>query len=316
MDKLIELHLHLDGSLRPKTVWELAKEQNIKLPANTVDEVRDQMQVSEDCRTLEEYLTRFDLPLLVLQTREALERAAFELTEDLAKEGVTYAEIRFAPQLSIKGGMTQEQAVEAAIEGVKRGMEQYPSIRVGLILCCMRGEDNEEWNLQTVETAKKYLGDVVCAVDIAGAESLYPTERFAPVFEKVREYGLPSTIHAGEAAGPESMKTALAFGAKRIGHGVAAVEDPELVRRLIEEQITLEVCVTSNYQTKVVPSIEAHPIRRLFNAGVRVTVNSDNRTVSNTNVRKELDILRNVFGFKEQEIEKMEEYAWEARFLR
>ena len=316
MDKLIELHLHLDGSLRPETVWELAKEQNIKLPANTVDEVRDQMQVPEDCRTLEEYLSRFDLPLLVLQTREALERAAFELTEDLAKEGVTYAEIRFAPQLSIKGGMTQEQAVEAAIEGVKRGMEQYPSIRVGLILCCMRGEDNEEWNLQTVETAKKYLGDVVCAVDIAGAESLYPTERFAPVFEKVREYGLPSTIHAGEAAGPESMKTALAFGAKRIGHGVAAVEDPELVRRLIEEQITLEVCVTSNYQTKVVPSIEAHPIRRLFNAGVRVTVNSDNRTVSNTNVRKELDILRNVFGFKEQEIEKMEEYAWEARFLR
>lgn len=316
MDKLIELHLHLDGSLRPETVWELAKEQNIKLPANTVDEVRDQMQVPEDCRMLEEYLTRFDLPLLVLQTREALERAAFELTEDLAKEGVTYAEIRFAPQLSIKGGMTQEQAVEAAIEGVRRGMEQYPSIRVGLILCCMRGEDNEEWNLQTVETAKKYLGDVVCAVDIAGAESLYPTERFAPVFEKVREYGLPSTIHAGEAAGPESMKTALAFGAKRIGHGVAAVEDPELVRRLIEEQITLEVCVTSNYQTKVVPSIEAHPIRRLFNAGVRVTVNSDNRTVSNTNVRKELDILRNVFGFKEQEIEKMEEYAWEARFLR
>lgn len=316
MDKLMELHLHLDGSLRPETVWELAKEQNIKLPANTVDEVRDQMQVPEDCRTLEEYLTRFDLPLLVLQTREALERAAFELTEDLAKEGVTYAEIRFAPQLSIKGGMTQEQAVEAAIEGVKRGMEQYPSIRVGLILCCMRGEDNEEWNLQTVEAAKKYLGDVVCAVDIAGAESLYPTERFAPVFEKVREYGLPSTIHAGEAAGPESMKTALAFGAKRIGHGVAAVEDPELVRRLIEEQITLEVCVTSNYQTKVVPSIEAHPIRRLFNAGVRVTVNSDNRTVSNTNVRKELDILRNVFGFKEQEIEKMEEYAWEARFLR
>lgn len=316
MDKLIELHLHLDGSLRPETVWELAKEQNIKLPANTVDEVRDQMQVPEDCRTLEEYLTRFDLPLLVLQTREALERAAFELAEDLAKEGVTYAEIRFAPQLSIKGGMTQEQAVEAAIEGVKRGMEQYPSIRVGLILCCMRGEDNEEWNLQTVETAKKYLGDVVCAVDIAGAESLYPTERFAPVFEKVREYGLPSTIHAGEAAGPESMKTALAFGAKRIGHGVAAVEDPKLVRRLIEEQITLEVCVTSNYQTKVVPSIEAHPIRRLFNAGVRVTVNSDNRTVSNTNVRKELDILRNVFGFKEQEIEKMEEYAWEARFLR
>ena len=175
--------------------------------------------------------------------------------------------------------MTQEQAVEAAIEGVKRGMEQYPSIRVGLILCCMRGEDNEEWNLQTVETAKKYLGDVVCAVEYCRRGIPVSDGTVRAGVEKVREYGLPSTIHAGEAAGPESMKTALAFGAKRIGHGVAAVEDPELVRRLIEEQVTLEVCVTSNYQTKVVPSIEAHPIRRLFNAGVRVTVNSDNRTV-------------------------------------
>lgn len=316
MDKLVELHLHLDGSLRPETVWELAKEQGISLPAESLEEVRFQMKVPEDCRTLEEYLQRFDLPLLVLQREDALERVTFELVEDLAKEGVTYAEIRFAPQLSIQGGLSQDQVVEAAIRGAKRGMEQYPGIRVGLILCCMRGDTNQEMNLETVETAKKYLGQVVCAVDIAGAESLYPTENFAPVFEKVREYVLPMTIHAGEAAGPDSMKTALAFGTKRIGHGVAAVEDPELIHQLIREQVTLEVCVSSNYHTKVVPSIEAHPIRRLFNAGVRVTVNSDNMTASNTNICKELEILRNVFGFREQEIEKMEEYAWEARFLK
>ncbi len=316
MDKLVELHLHLDGSLRPETVWELAKEQGISLPAESLEEVRFQMKVPEDCRTLEEYLQRFDLPLLVLQREDALERVTFELVEDLAKEGVTYAEIRFAPQLSIQGGLSQDQVVEAAICGANRGMEQYPGIRVGLILCCMRGDTNQEMNLETVETAKKYLGQVVCAVDIAGAESLYPTENFAPVFEKVREYGLPMTIHAGEAAGPDSMKTALAFGTKRIGHGVAAVEDPELIQQLIREQVTLEVCVSSNYHTKVVPSIEAHPIRRLFNAGVRVTVNSDNMTASNTNICKELEILRNVFGFREQEIEKMEEYAWEARFLK
>ena len=161
MDKLVELHLHLDGSLRPETVWELAKEQGISLPAESLEEVRFQMKVPEDCRTLEEYLQRFDLPLLVLQREDALERVTFELVEDLAKEGVTYAEIRFAPQLSIQGGLSQDQVVEAAICGANRGMEQYPGIRVGLILCCMRGDTNQEMNLETVETAKKYLGQVV-----------------------------------------------------------------------------------------------------------------------------------------------------------
>ena len=179
----------------------------------------------------------------------------------------------------------------------------------------MRGDTNEELNMQTVETAKKYLGDVVCAVDIAGAESLFPTERFAPVFAKVREYGIPMTIHAGEAAGPDSMRTALSYGTKRIGHGVAAATDPELVKMLVEEGITLEVCVTSNYQTKVVPSIEAHPIKKLFDAGVHVTVNSDNMTCSRTDIRKEIALLKNVLGFTDREIETMEEYAWEARFL-
>ena len=316
MGHVTELHLHLDGSLRPETVWELAKEQGIRLPAESAEEVKYKMEVPEDCRTLEEYLERFDLPLLVLQRADAIERVTYELVEDLAKEGVDYAEIRFAPQLSVNGGLTQDEVVEAAIRGAERGMKTYPEIRVGLILCCMRGADNEALNMQTVETAKKYLGPVVCAVDIAGAEGLFPTENFAPVFAKVREYGIPMTIHAGEAAGPDSMKTALSFGTKRIGHGVAAINDPELIRRLIEENVTLEVCVTSNYHTKVVPAIEMHPIHKLLDEGVHVTVNSDNRTCSRTTLQKEKEVLKEQLGFSDEEIVKMQEYAWEARFLK
>lgn len=316
MQKLTELHLHLDGSLRPETVWELAREQQIRLPAADLEELRYQMKVPEDCQSLHECLKRFDLPLLVLQEADALERVTFELTEDLAKEGVTYAEIRFAPQQSMEHGLTQDQAVEAAIRGAKRGMEMYPSIRVGLILCCMRGEDKEALNLETVESVRKYLGDVVCAVDLAGAESLYPTEIFAPVFARVREYGLPMTIHAGEAAGPDSIRTALSYGTKRIGHGISAIQDPGLVEELVKENVTLEICVTSNFQIRSVPSIKEHPIRRLFDAGVRVTVNSDNMTVSGTNVRKELELVKEVFGFTDEEVKRLQEYAWEARFLR
>ncbi len=316
MKHLIELHLHLDGSLRAETVWELAQEQGIEIPAKSAEEVREKMEVPEDCPTLEVYLERFALPTMVLQTEHAMERVAYEMVETLAGEGVTYAEVRFAPQLHVQRGLTQAQVVEATIRGVKRGMEAFPGIRVGLILCCMRGDTNAELNFETVEVAKEYLGDVVCAVDIAGAEGLFPTTMFADLFAKVREYNLPMTIHAGEADGPESMKCALSYGTKRIGHGVAAVEDPELIKRLIEEGITLEICITSNYHTKEVPAIEAHPFRQLFDAGVRVTLNSDNMTCSRVNILSEIDILRNVFQFTEAEIDQIMQYAYEARFLR
>lgn len=316
MKHLIELHLHLDGSLRAETVWELAKEQGVELAEKSVEEVRAKMEVPEDCKTLEEYLERFALPTMVLQTEAAMERVAFEMVETLANEGVTYAEVRFAPQLHVQKGLTQAEVVEATIRGTKRGMEQYPGIRVGLILCCMRGDTNADLNMETVEVAKEYLGDVVCAVDIAGAEALYPTTMFESLFAKVREYDLPMTIHAGEADGPESIKTALSFGTKRIGHGVAAIHDPELMKRLAEEKITLEICITSNYHTKEVETIADHPFRKLFEAGIRVTLNSDNMTCSRVDIHSELDILRTVFHFTEAEIDQIMEYAYEARFLR
>ncbi len=313
---MIELHLHLDGSLRPKTVWELGKQQGIDLGAKDIEELKFMMEVPDDCKTLHECLERFDLPLKVLQTADAIERVSYEIVEDLSKLGIDYAEVRFAPQLSTNKGLTQSEVVEAAINGVKRGMKDFPSVKCGLILCCMRGENIQDKNIETIEVAKKYLGDVVCAVDLAGAESLYPTEIFEPVFKKANEYNLPRTIHAGEAAGPDSIRKALSYGTKRLGHGVNAIYDKELMKELIDNEVTLEVCVKSNYQTKVVESIEEHPIKKLFDAGVRVTVNSDNMTVSATNIHKEIEILKNRLGFTDEDIEKMQKYAEEARFIK
>ncbi|MBO8462789.1 MAG: adenosine deaminase, partial [Firmicutes bacterium] len=309
---MIELHLHLDGALRPKTVWELAQLQQVNLPSRSIEETKEMMEVPENCKTLSEYLERFDLPLLVLQQEEAIERVAYELVEDLVKLSVEYAEIRFAPQLSTKKGLSQEQVVEAAIRGVQRGMKEYPSIRVGLILCCMRGDDLVYENMETIEVAHKYLGDVVCAVDLAGAESLFATDLFEDVFTKASMYKIPMTIHAGEADGPESIWKALSYGTKRIGHGIAAIQDPKLIEKLIEDQVTLEICVTSNVHTKVVESLEAHPVRKLFDAGVRVTINSDNMTVSDTNIWKEKEIVKQAFHFTEEEWKQMEQYAKEA----
>ena len=313
---MIELHLHLDGALRPKTVWELAQLQQVNLPSRSIEEMKEMMEVPENCKTLSEYLERFDLPLLVLQQEEAIERVAYELVEDLVKLSVEYAEIRFAPQLSTKKGLSQEQVVEAAIRGVQRGMKEYPSIRVGLILCCMRGDDLVYENMETIEVAHKYLGDVVCAVDLAGAESLFATDLFEDVFTKASMYKIPMTIHAGEADGPESIWKALSYGTKRIGHGIAAIQDPKLIEKLIEDQVTLEICVTSNVHTKVVESLEAHPVRKLFDAGVHVTINSDNMTVSDTNIWKEKEIVKQAFHFTEEEWKQMEQYAKEAAFLK
>lgn len=308
-----ELHLHLDGSLRPETVEELAKEKNMKI--GTLEEIKDKMIVPEDCDSLNEYLERFALPLEFLQNKEWMERIAFELGEDLAKMGLEYGEIRFAPQLHTQEGMSQREAVEAAISGVKKAMETYPSIRLGLILCAMRGDSNEKKNFETLEIAAEMLGDVVCAFDLAGAEALFPTENFENLFAKAKELKVPFTIHAGEAAGPESVWKALEFGAKRIGHGVRSIEDDKLVEYLAEKKIPLEVCIVSNGDTKLVEDLKNHPVKELFDRGVRVTLNSDNNTVSNTNLLKERKIAKECFGFSEEELKQMDNYAKEASFL-
>lgn len=315
---MTELHIHLDGALRPETVRDLAAQQNIPVPAKDMKELRALLQAPVPCGSLSEYLSRFALPVACMQQEYGLERTVCELTEDLASEGMTYAEIRFAPQLHTRAGLNQEQVVQAVIRGAKRGMKLAPSIRVGLLLCCLRGEgaENERDNTETIELAAGFRDSgVVCGVDLAGAEEVYDTGLFRDLFVRVERYGLKRTIHAGEADGPDSVRKALDMGAMRIGHGISAARDERLMRELAERKIPLEVCITSNVQTKGVPSLKDHPIRRLYDAGVRVTLNTDNRTVSDTTLLKEIRVAKEAFGFTDREIAQMDRYAAEAAFL-
>ena len=293
---LIDLHLHLDGSLSVKSVKELAALQNIEIPENE-EELLKLLRINDDCKDLTEYLEKFAFPGKLLQTKEAIAISVFNLQEELKEQGLIHAEIRFAPQLHTLEGLRQREVIEAAIDGLNRS-----DFSAELILCCMRGNDNHEANLETVKLAKDYIGKGVCGIDIAGAEALFPTENFADLFALAREDGTPFTIHAGEADGPKSVYKALEYGTKRLGHGVRSLEDPALVEKLVAEGITLELCPTSNIHTCMFPSIEEYPLRKLMEAGVKVTINTDNMTVSNITLAKEFGKLIAAFDLTDEEI--------------
>lgn len=285
---LIDLHLHLDGSLSLASVKKLAALQKIPLPEEA--QLRSILSVGPECRDLNEYLEKFDYPLSLLQTPEGISMSVSNLLEELSEQGLMYAEIRFAPQLHLLKGLTQRQVVEAAISGLKDA-----PIPCGLILCCMRMPDNKAENLETVRLAKDYLSKGVVAVDLAGAEAVFPTKNFADEFTLARELGVPYTIHAGEADGRDSIYTALEFGTKRIGHGIRAWEDPALLKTLAADSITLECCPTSNLNTQIFHDIRDYPILAMLEEGVRFTVNTDNMTVSNTTLAQEWQLLMDHF---------------------
>ena len=282
------LHIHLDGSLRPETVYKWLKEERKDVG---LEDVKNALMVSRDCRNLNEYLQKFDLPLKVLQTKEHIEQATYELFEDLSNQNVIYAEVRFAPSLHTKNGLDYDGIVEAAIRGMNEAKYKY-GIEGGLILCCMRGNDNKEANFETVRVANDYLNKGVCAIDLAGAEALFPTSSFEDIFKKAKELNIPFTIHAGEAAGPESIKKALEYGAVRIGHGIRCMEDTGVAAELLQKGITLEICPTSNLQTKAVEG--KYPLEEIYRKGIPATINTDNDTVSNTNILEEYEwVLEN-----------------------
>ena len=311
---MIDLHLHFDGSLLPRTVLELAKEQGIALPSEEPDELKLFLAAPADCGSLNEYLEKFDLPLLVLQTREAIRKGMYTLVSSLKEQGMLYAEIRFAPQLHTKKGLAQEQVVKAALQGLQEAAAGS-FFKAKLILCCMRGADNREENLLTVRTAAAFLGRGVAALDLAGAEALYPTADYGEVFALAKELSVPFTIHAGEADGPESIRAALRMGASRIGHGVRAGEDPELLEELKEKQIPLEMCPSSNVQTKAVPSLSEHPVLSYLRRGLLVTVNTDNMTVSDTTIEREFRLLKEELGMTPEERRQLLLNAADAAFL-
>lgn len=279
--KKIILHLHLDGSLRPQTVYEWLNEKGIEI---TLGDVKSKLSVTKYCKNLNEYLEKFSLPIEFLQSEDKIERATYELFEDLSKQNVIYAEIRFAPCQHLKKGLSYEQVVESAISGMQKAKQKF-NIDGNLILCCMRGDNNKEQNINTIKIAKKYLDKGVCAVDLAGAEAIFHTENFNDIFKLARELNIPFTIHAGEAAGPESMKKAIEFGAQRIGHGIRCIEDKSLMQEIKDKKITLEICPTSNIQTHAFEG--KHPLEEIYNSGISVTINTDNDTVSNTNIERE-----------------------------
>ena len=299
MNNLVELHLHLDGSISLSNAKELAKLQGINIPSD--GEVLNLMQVSKDCHDLNEFLTKFDFPLSLMQTKDSIKLAVKNLSDELISDGIMYAEIRFAPQLHMNKGLTMEEVVIAAIEGMK-----LSNLKSNLILCTMRGKDNQDKNIETVKLAKKYLGQGVCAIDLAGAEGLYPTSEYEYVFNLAKELDIPYTIHAGEADGPSSVSKAISFGAKRIGHGVRSSEDISLVEEIKNKGITLEICPTSNICTSIYKEVKDMPIRLFMDNNINITINTDDPSICNTNLKEELKKVAQAFNLTYEDILKFE----------
>lgn len=311
---MIDLHLHLDGSLTAGALLTLAKHDNIPLPCQDEAALLPLLQAEPDCPSLGVYLEKFDLPLQVLQREYAIENGVYFLLKRLAEQGLCYAEIRFAPQLHLQKGLTQEQVVFAAVRGLEKGIAEF-GILAQLILCCMRMDSNEEENLETVRAAKSFLGKGVCAVDLAGNEAGFPTKKFTEVFSLAKALNVPFTLHAGEAAGAESVQEALDLGACRIGHGIRSVERDDLMTRLAQEKIPLELCYTSNLQTKAVTDAADYPICRFLERGIPVTVNTDNMTVSGTDLRREYTLLQAHFQLPDDTLLTLACNAADATFL-
>ena len=286
----IELHCHLDGSLsRPFIEKRLGR---------TVRP--EELSVSENCTSLNEYLEKFDLPGRCIMDEEGLSGAAYDLLSQMNEENVCYAEIRFAPHLSETKKMDSRKVIEAVISGMEQGKKDF-GIEYGVIVCAMRHHSTED-NMRMIKTAREYLGSGVCAADLAGAEAIYPMSEFKNLFQNTHKIGMPFTIHAGECGSAQNIIDSVEAGARRIGHGIAMRGHSDLIKELAEKGIGIEMCPISNLQTKAVAGPEEYPIREFLNGGLKVTVNTDNRTVSDTTMTKELEFIQNTYGIQDDEI--------------
>ncbi|MFP4622549.1 MAG: adenosine deaminase [Gemmatimonadota bacterium] len=308
-----DLHVHLDGSVRPETLVELADERDVDLPTRDPVALADYMHV-QDARDLVDYLTRFDITLSVMQDEEALERVAFEMAEDAAAENVRYMEVRFSPVLNVQNGLSLEEAVAAPLRGLRKAEEQY-GIRTGIIICGIRNmSPHTSMDLADLTVAFKNRG--VVAFDLAGAEYNNPAKMHRSAFYRVGNANIAATIHAGEAYGPESIHQALHYcNANRIGHGTRLFEDPDLMRYVNDFRIPLEICLTSNVQTRAVKSFGDHPLRLYYDEGLIVTLNTDNRLMSATTVTREYWRAHEYLDFTWDELTRIALYGFESAFL-
>jgi adenosine deaminase len=279
-----ELHVHLDGCLRPTTMLELARAQGVQLPADTPDGLARALHVKH-AKSLEEYLTKYVITLSVMQTAAALERIAYEFVVDAAADGLRYVEVRYSPLLH-RPALTLAQAIEAPLAGIKRGEAETGS-KVGLIVCGIRTRPPTE-SLELARAAAEYRTAGVVAFDLAGPERGYPARDHAAAFAYAAQHGMACTCHAGEGDGPDSIHQALhVCGAQRIGHGTRLAEDPALLEDVIARKIPLEMCLTSNLHTHTVASLAEHPFKRYFDQGVVVTLNTDGRLVDGISLTDE-----------------------------
>lgn len=297
----VELHVHLDGSVRPNTVSDILNLDKKK--------IEKEMKVDNSCKDLNEYLTKFDLPLKILQTKENLIRVSEELAIDLKNDGVIYAEVRFAPILHTRNGLSCEEVIESVIEGISR-----VDIKINLIICLMRNVSDND-NYKVIEAGLKYINNRVVGFDLAGAEAIYKTSKFEELFKYINKYNIPYTIHAGEADGVSSIKSAIAFGTKRIGHGVRIMEDNSMIKYAKEYNITFEVCPTSNIDTKIFKEYKDHAIKKMYDNNLNITINTDNRTVSNITLTEEYEKLINTFNFNLEDLKIMNINAINASFI-
>ncbi|MDK2808232.1 MAG: adenosine deaminase [Clostridiales bacterium] len=307
-----ELHCHLDGSLSIETIKVLADLSEIVLP-KTNEEIRRSMQAELSCSSLMEYLEKFQLPLACLQKEEALQYAAYALIKDAAAEGVIYMEVRFAPLSSTKEGLLVEDAIAAVLRGLIEGEREF-GVKSGLILCGMRHE-TVEVNCQMLKNAAPFIGKGVCGIDLAGDEVHYPPllqKEF--ILEGIRQ-GMGVTIHAGECQNAENVRDAILLGATRIGHGLAIRNDREIGRIVKKQEVTLELCPSSNLQTKAVENMEAYPLRRFLDEGIRVTLNTDNRMVTGTTLCTEYEKMKDYFALSKEDLLMITRHAMEAAFL-
>jgi len=309
-----ELHCHLDGSLRPRTVLELAKEQKVRLPTTNLTRLTYLMQAGKRTRNLADYLKIFEITLSVMQEKEALYRIAYELVEDCAAENVRHLEVRYSPVLHRKRRLPYEDIVDPVIAGLRDAGARL-DISTGVIICGIRSM-SPQVSFALAELAVAYKGRGVLAFDLAGQEKDYPAKAHREAFQLIAKHNINSTVHGGEAFGPESIAQALHYcGAHRIGHGTRLLEDPDLLRYVRDHRVPLEMCLSSNVQTRVARSIHVHPFGQYFRMGLRVTLNTDNRLMSATTSSQEIALAARGFKLSPYEIKRIIINGFKSAFM-
>ena len=309
-----ELHCHLDGSMRVATILDLAREQNIELPYDSEAELANFLQVDDNCESLEDYLKAFPVVNKVLQTEAALERAAYELAEDVAGENVRLLEVRFSPVLHTEKGLTLEEVLSAVLRGKNRAEDQF-NIRIGIIISSIRSI-SPEVSMELAQLTVNYKNKGVVGFDLAGAEENFPAKDHKEAFFHIINNNINTTVHAGEAYGAESIHQAIHYTrANRIGHGTRLREDMDLFRYVQDHRIPLEMCVTCNVQTQCVSGYDDHPIKDYLNAGIRVTVNTDNRLISNTSLTDEYSKIISYYNLSISELKQLIVNGFTASFI-